>query len=66
MTSKLEPTPVLPEELFAGGDGVIPIVENALHHARVHQQSFDAMPAPLAPGVSRLAVDVKRVADHGD
>ena len=48
-------------------DGLrIPVVEDALHHARIHEQPFDLVPAPLAPRVGRRAVDVKGVADDRD
>ena len=45
-----------------GGLG-IQIIEGRLHHPRVEQQPFDPMAFPRAPGVGRLAVDVKVLAD---
>ena len=44
----------------------IAVVEEALHHSRVEEQSLNLAPAPGAAGVSRFAVDVKFVTDDGD
>jgi hypothetical protein len=41
----------------------IEVVEDPLHHAAVEEQAFDLVALPRAAGVSRLAVDVERLAD---
>src|SRR5262249_28397927 len=44
----------------------VPVVEDSLDHAGVHQQAFDAHPFVFASGIGRLAVDEEAGAIDGD